>query len=91
LSAASLLVDIEGVSAGQAKRTLETGQRLTALPSMEAADRRGRPSGPKAAELTEAATLDPRAETLWLAGSEHEPFQATKGALPAVQGHLVGP
>ena len=77
-SPADLLATLEGGSAGQAKRTLETGQRLTSLPSMEEAVRQGRLSGPKAAELTEAATLDPRAETLLLAGSEHEPLQATK-------------
>jgi hypothetical protein len=40
--------------------------------------RQVRPSGPKAAELTEAATLYRRAETLLLAGSEHELLQATK-------------
>ena len=77
-SAASLLADIEGVSAGQAKRTLETGQRLTSLPSMEEAVRQGRLSGPKVAELAEAASLDPRAESLLLAGSEDEPLRATK-------------
>ena len=77
-SPASLLADIEGVSAGQAKRTLATGQRLTSLPSMEEAVRQGRLSGPKVAELAEAASLDPRAETLLLAGSEYESLQATK-------------
>ena len=77
-SPASLLADIEGVSASQAKRTLVTGQRLTSLPSMEEAVRQGRLSGPKVAELTEAATLDPRAEAQLLAGSEDESLQATK-------------
>ncbi|HEY5108279.1 MAG TPA: DUF222 domain-containing protein [Acidimicrobiales bacterium] len=77
-SPASLLADLEGGSAGQARRTLETGQRLASLPSIEAAVRQGRLSGPKAAELTDAATLDPRVETLLLAGSEDEPLRATK-------------
>jgi hypothetical protein len=77
-SPASLLADLEGGSAGQARRTLETGQRLASLPSIEAAVRQGRLSGQKAAELTDAATLDPRVETLLLAGSEDEPLRATK-------------
>jgi hypothetical protein len=72
------LAAIEGISAGQAKRTLETGQRLGELPSTEAALRQGRLSGQKAAEITDAARMDPRAETLLLAGSEHEPLSATK-------------
>jgi len=77
-SPASLLADLEGGSAGQARRTLETGQRLASLPSIEAAVRQGRLSGQKTAELTDAATVDPRAETLLLAGSEDEPLRATK-------------
>jgi len=77
-SPASLLADLEGVSAGQARRTLATGQRLSELPSVERALRQGRLSGAKAAEITDAATLDPRAETTLLAGSEDESLQATK-------------
>ncbi len=77
-SPASLLADLEGVSAGQARRTLETGQRLGGLPSVEHALRQGRLSGAKAAEITDAATLDPRAETTLLAGSEDESLQATR-------------
>jgi len=57
---------------------LETGQRLGELPSVERALRQGRPSGAKGAEITDAATLDPRAETTLLAGSEDESLQATK-------------
>ena len=77
-SPAGLLAILEGGSAGQAKRTLETGQQLGALPSVEAALRQGRLSGHKAAEITDAAILDPRAETDLLAGAEHESLQATK-------------
>jgi hypothetical protein len=77
-SPASLLASLEGGTAGQAKRILETGRRLTSLPSVEAALRQGRLSGHKAAEITDAAALDPRAETLLLAGSEDEPLCATK-------------
>jgi len=77
-SPAGWLATVEGGSAGQARRTLETGQRITALPSVAEALRAGRLSGAKAAEIADAATLDPRAETELLAGAEHEPLQATK-------------
>jgi hypothetical protein len=77
-SPASLLAAIEGISAGQAKRTLDTGQRLGELPATTEALRQGRLSGQKAAEISEAASLDPRAETLLLAGSADEPLSATK-------------
>jgi hypothetical protein len=77
-SPAGLLATLEGGSAGQAKRTLATGHHLAGLPSIEAALRQGRLSGPQAAEITDAASLDPRAETLLLAGSDDEPLSATK-------------
>jgi Domain of unknown function (DUF222)/HNH endonuclease len=77
-SPADLLATLEGGSAGQAKRTLETGQRLSSLPSVEEAMRAGKLSGAKAAEITDAATCDPGAESQLLAGSEHESLRATK-------------
>jgi len=77
-SAAGLLAELEGVSPGQARRTLETGQRLAGLPSTEEALRAGRLSGPKAAEITGAASLDPANESALLAGSEDEPLATTK-------------
>ncbi len=77
-SPADLLASIEGVSCGQAKRTLATGQHLAGLPSVEEALRTGRLSGQKAAEITDAASIDPRAETLLLQGSDDEPLRATK-------------
>ena len=77
-SPADLLATLEGGSAGQAKRTLETGQRLSALPSVEEAMRAGKLSGAKAAEITDAATWDPGAESQLLVGSEHESLRATK-------------
>jgi len=77
-SPASLLATLEGGTAGQAKRTLETGQRLSSLPSTEEALRRGTLSGPKAAEITHAASLDPSAESSLLAGSESEPLHVVK-------------
>jgi hypothetical protein len=77
-SPAGLLAVLEGGSTGQAKRLLATGQQLAGLPSVEAALRTGRLSGHKAAEITDAATVDPRAETMLLAGSESESLIATK-------------
>jgi len=77
-SPADLLATLEGGSAGQAKRTLETGQRLSSLPSVEEAMRAGKLSGAKAAEITDAAIWDPAAESQLLAGSEHESLRATK-------------
>jgi hypothetical protein len=77
-SPAELLATVEGGSAGQARRTLATGQALGSLPSVEAALRAGRLSGAQAAEITDAATVDPGAESLLLAGSEHESLRATK-------------
>ena len=77
-SPAGLLAILEGGSAGQARRTLETGQRLHTLPSVEEALREGRLSGQKAAEIAGAATLDPRGEAQLLAGSEDEPLRATR-------------
>ena len=77
-SPAGLLATLEGGSAGAAKRTLDAGRRLVDLPGTEEALRRGRLSGPKLSEITQAASLDPSAEGRLLAGSESEPLSVTK-------------
>ena len=77
-SPAGLLATLEGGTAGQAKRTLEAGQRLAGLPGCEEAVRGGRLSGPKLVEITQAASLDPSAEGTLLAGSESEPLHVVK-------------
>jgi len=77
-SPASLLATLEGGTAGQAKQTLETGQRLQSLPSTEEALRQGTLSGPKAAEITRAAVLEPSAESDLLAGSADQPLHVIK-------------
>ena len=77
-SPASLLATLEGGTAGQARQTLETGQRLAGLPGVEAALREGTLSGPKAAEITSAATLEPSAESELLAGSADQPLHVIK-------------
>jgi hypothetical protein len=72
--AAALLAELEGISPGQARRTLEVGQRLTALPGTEAAARTGSLSGPKLTALTEAALADPTKEGELLQGADSEPL-----------------
>jgi hypothetical protein len=73
-----MLAELEGGSTGQAKRTLQTGQRLTQLPSTEEALRRGTLSGAKVAEIAEAATAEPDAEATLLAGSGTDPLHVVK-------------
>jgi hypothetical protein len=77
-SPAGLLAELEGGSAGQARRTLEAGRRLADLPGTEAAVRRGTLSGPKLVEITQAASLDPSTEGALLVGSESEPLHVIK-------------
>ena len=77
-SPAGLLATLEGVSAGQARKTLETGQRLESLPSTEEALRSGTLSGPKVTEIAQAATLDPDAEDALLAGAATDPLHVVK-------------
>jgi hypothetical protein len=72
--AASLLASVEGVSAGQARRTLAVGQRLGELPGTEQAVRRGQLSGPKVTELTGAGIVDPTREADLLAGADSNPW-----------------
>jgi len=67
---ASFLADLEGASAGQARRTLETGERLVELPAVRDAVRQGRLSSAKATEIAQAASLDPEREGALLAGAE---------------------
>ncbi len=76
-SPARMLAEVEGISPGQANRTLVTGRRLAELPATEAALRAGRLSGAKAAEITGAASVDPASEAALLAGSLDEPLAAT--------------
>ena len=65
-----LLATLEGGSASQAKRTLETGRQLHELPATEEAVRKGTLSGAKATEIAQAAALDPDAEGSLLEGAE---------------------
>jgi len=77
-SPAGLLSELEGGTAGQAKRTLQTGLQLAGLPSTEEALRQGTLSGAKAAEIVDAATAEPDAESTLLAGSATDPLRVVK-------------
>jgi len=89
-SAAGLLASLEGGSVGQARRTLESGQSLVDLPGTEEAVRDGRLSGPKLVAITRAATLDPDAEGLLLAGSDDEPLQVVNQRCQKVRTQAAG-
>ena len=77
-SPAGLLAELEGGSPGQAKRTLQAGQRLTQLPSTEEALRNGTLSGAKLVEITGAAAVEPDAEATLLAGAGTDPLHVVK-------------
>ena len=76
--ASSLLASLEGVSAGEARGTLELGHRLDQLPDTEDALRKGRLSGPKAIEITRAGVLDPDHEAELLEGAADQPLHQVK-------------
>ncbi len=75
---AAMLAELEGVPTGQARKMLEVGQRLNQLPGTENALRSGTLSGPKVAELSGAAVLDPAGEGDLLAGAADLPLQVIK-------------
>ncbi len=77
-TAAVMLASLEGVSTGQARNTLEVGQRLHQLPDTVEALRTGELSGPKLVELSGAAVLDPENERALLAGAADQPLQQVK-------------
>jgi hypothetical protein len=77
-SPAALLAELEGVPTGQARNTLEVGQRLRQLPGTADALRSGTLSGPKVAELSGAAVLDPAGESALLEGAAEQPLQFVK-------------
>jgi len=77
-SPAVMLAELEGVSTGHARNTLEVGHRLPELPGTEEALRSGVLSGPKVAELSGAAVLDPGSEATLLSGAADEPLQKVR-------------
>jgi hypothetical protein len=77
-SPAVMLAELEGVSTGHARNTLEVGHRLPELPGTEGALRSGVLSGPKVAELSGAAVLDPGSEESLLSGAADQPLQKVR-------------
>ena len=77
-SPAAMLAELEGVPVGRARNTLEVGHRLPELPGTEEALRTGTLSGPKVAELSGAALLDPGTEGSLLAGAADQPLHTVK-------------
>jgi len=77
-SPAAMLAELEGVPNGQARNTLEVGQRLHRLPGTEDALRSGTLSGAKVTELSGAAVLDPAAEAALLKGAAEQPLQLVR-------------
>ena len=75
---AVMLAELEGVPTGQARSTLAVGHRLLQLPGTEDALRHGTLSGPKVAELSGAAALDPAGEAALLEGAAEQPLQLIK-------------
>ena len=75
---AGFLAAIEGGTAGQARRTLETGARLVGLPAVTDALRQGRLSGAQATEIAHAAALDPDREGALVPRDAGEDLAATK-------------
>lgn len=61
-NAASWMAAVSGTTVGQAASTLETAQRLHALPNTEAALRAGELSGVQAEAIAAAASADPHSE-----------------------------
>jgi hypothetical protein len=77
-NAAAMLAQLEGVSTGQARNTLDVGRRLDQLPGTRDAVRTGKLSGAKVNELTGAGILDPEHEQELLAGADDQPLQTVK-------------
>jgi hypothetical protein len=71
-SAADWLANRTGTTTGQARRSIETGERVKRLPKTDEALRRGTLSLDQAAAVTDGATADPDAEDELLAAAGRE-------------------
>ena len=70
-SAAEYLAAKQGTSVGEARRDLETSQKLACTPAADQALRDGRLSGAQAASVIDAAAANPDAEGRLLEGAGH--------------------
>jgi len=73
-----MLAELEGVPTGQARKTLEVGQRLAQLPGTAEVLRSGILSGAKVNELSGAAVLDPENEQELLRGAGEQPLHQVR-------------
>ncbi len=73
-SASRFLASIEGITPGQARRTLEVGERLLELPRCADAMRAGELSEPKLAAITASAVIAPESEATLLDGAGDAPI-----------------
>ena len=76
---------VTGTTIGRAKATLETAQRLDALPETRAALRAGALSEVKVDAIASAATADPRSESRLLESAASEGVRGLKNACARVE------
>ncbi len=85
-SAAEWFARLNGTTAGQAKRALETGRRIEGCPETRAAFVSGEISTDEADLVSEAATVDPGSELRLLAGARtHHDLRETRQAADKVR------
>ncbi|MGZ6967987.1 MAG: hypothetical protein ACXVKN_09640 [Acidimicrobiia bacterium] len=79
------MASVTGTTIGRAKATLQTAERLNALPETRAALRAGALSEVKVDAIASAATADPRAESTLLASASTEGVRGLKNACARVE------
>ena len=83
--AGAWMASVTGTTVGRAKATLETAQRLHALPETRAALRAGALSEVKVDAIASAATADPRAESRLLESAASDGVRGLKNACARVE------
>jgi hypothetical protein len=83
--AGAWMASVAGTTVGRAKATIETAQRLSALPATQAAFRAGSLSEVQVDAISLAATSDPRAERSLLASAAAEGVRGLKNACARVE------
>ncbi len=83
--AAAWMADVAGVTVGRARATIETAQRLGALPAVDAALRSGSLSEVQVDAISTAATANPRAEGVLLRSAELDGVKGLKQTCARVE------
>ena len=83
--AGAWMAHVAGTTVGRAKATIETAQRLTALPATSAALRAGSLSEVQVDAIAAAATADPRAERALLQSAATDGVRGLKNACARVE------